>query len=111
MTRKSALIWDGPAEAVEFKVFVGSEQGTNFVLEAVVSTNRWEGDASKRLDGWRAIYLTAVSADGIESDPSATNLVRFRAGAPVSPRSMQIYTVLQLVATNTVEAVSPPLPK
>lgn len=103
LTVSNALGWNVVTNATGYKVYVS---GTN-VFE--VGTNRWPGDASRQLGGVRAVYVTATNGFG-ESEPSVTNLVTFRAGVPLAPVNMQIYTVVLAAATNALAPPPPALP-
>lgn len=105
ITVNSGLLWTNPTNAVTNHIYIA--ETTNFLRYATVTTNRWPGDATKQLHGEFALYVTAVDAQGRESDPSEKVKVLFRAGVPVAPSQIQIYTVVQAAATNTANRIAP----
>lgn len=110
LTITNGITWDANPETnvIAYRVYVApSALATNFVQVATVTTNQWPGDATKAINGQRALYVTAVNDAALESEPSEIVLVTFRAGIPVPPRNLQLYSILTLAATNAL----PPLPQ
>lgn len=84
---------------------------TNFLLEAKVftETNRIDGPLAmtNNLSGWKYIYLTAVTTNEVESNPSVTNLVMFRNNVPLAPHNVQFLQVVTAMATNQLPIFPP----
>lgn len=80
---------------------------TNYTHVATVISNYWRGDYTRTWTGLKAIYITSISAGDLESDPSEKVLVTFRAGAPISPNNIQLYSLLIFSATNTLPIIPP----
>lgn len=107
ITATNSIGWDAVANADAYRIHVGAtNQSLPFPLVDIVSTNRWLGTNSMEINGWKALYLTAVNTNSagvaLESDPSEVVLVRFRAGVPLPPRNIQIFSVVQAAATNAL---------
>lgn len=112
ITINSGLQWENPAVVVTNRVYVGNPASTNYLHFATLTTNKWPGDATKLLHGTFNLYVTSVDNQGRESDPSEKVQVLFRAGIPVPPSNIQIYTVVTAAATNRALGVVPlpPMP-
>lgn len=119
--RQNALQWDYPwateTNVVGFRIYVAP---TNFVPYVFIrlgdlKSQRWPGtNSSSGLNGVYVVGVTAVArlvitnmvtmfavTNDVESEMSQ-GLVTFKDGIPVPPGNVQLFTVLQLVATNNL---------
>lgn len=114
ITTTNAIGWEVVTNANAYRIYIGAtNQPVPFPLAATVTTNRWPGTNSMTLNGWKALYVTAVNTNIVEeSDPSEVVLVRFRAGVPIPPKNIQIFSVVQAAAANALQVrpEPPPLP-
>lgn len=108
ITATSKLVWDANAEP--------NLSGYNIYVEgakvATVSTNEWCGDETAKLYGQKMVHVTALNEAGMESEPSETLLITFKAGIPLPPKGFQIYQVVTSAATNAARIAPsmPPMP-
>lgn len=116
ITVQNGLTWTANTETniAGYNVYVSDASLTIFTKVATVTANKWPGDASKNVNGSRAVYVTALASfgansDAIESAPSEKVLVNFRAGVPQPPKNVQLYTVVTAAATSSLPP-PPPLP-
>jgi len=119
ITISGGIIWDQLGTNItKWKVFVGelkpiligtnlSMVATNFASVSEVTTNRWNGDQTKQWYGPLPLYVTSVDSVGQESDPSEIVIANFRAGIPIPPTNIQLFSVVTASATNAL----PPVPK
>jgi hypothetical protein len=109
ITGTNALVWDANSETniVGYNVFLAETNQTNFAKVATLTTNRWTGDATRNWFGPKIVYVTAFNSRGEESDPSENVLLTFRAGVPVPPNNIQLYSLITAAATSAL----PPFPK
>lgn len=109
LTLTNSIGWDPVTNASIYRVWVGETNLTGFAQVATVTTNRYFGHAASTLNGWKAVFVTAVNVNG-ESSSSERVLVRFAAGIPQPPRNLQFYSVLIAAATNGLPPIAPPPP-
>lgn len=104
ITTTNGIAWD-PSTSTNvnsYRVYVGDTNGASFAPIATVSTNRWPGDSTKDINGPRAVYIASLTATGVESDPSEKVIVTFRAGVPLPPTNIQLYSIVTAAATNAL---------
>lgn len=117
----NSLGWDDPntnrTDIAGYNLFILRRQitktnntvTTNYVQEGQVfaPTNRISGPLvmTNNLSGWKFIYLTAVTTNEVESDPSITNMVMFRNNVPLAPRNIQLFQVVTAIATNQLPVI------
>lgn len=102
ITAQNSLGWDASDGATGYNVYVADTTTLNFVRVATITgETKWRGDATKELNGVKAVYVTAFNDLG-ESDPSETVLVTFRAGVPLPPTNIAIFQLLTAAATNSL---------
>jgi len=94
ITATSKLVWDANTEPDldGYNVYVDGQK------VATVSTNEWPGDETKKLHGEKPVQVTAFNRAGMESDPSETILVTFRAGVPMPPKGFRIQQTVSVVS-------------
>lgn len=105
ITTTNSVGWDGVAD--KFHIYLAETNSTNFARVATVTNlNRWPGDSTKDINGPKLLYIEGENAKGV-GDPSEIVLVTFRAGVPLPPTNIQLYSVVMAAATNAL----PPMPK
>ncbi len=123
--QKRWLAWDSnEPERIGFKIYAGPTNAvpSGLKLLGLVSSNQWPGSTNRSgLNGIYAVAITAVvravltnvsgtnivtETNEIESEFSEVVALTFKDGVPIPPGNLQLVTVLQYLATNTL----PPIP-
>jgi hypothetical protein len=107
---------------VGYKIYVGPTNGGIGGLKVLgeVNENRWPGTSAK-LDGPHLLALKTVARVGVTNTTTMTLtnilkesesfselvIVTFKAGVPLPPSNIQIYSIVTAAATNNL----PPLPQ
>lgn len=124
ITLTNSLGWTHDlSNVVSFKIFVGSPTGgVNGLklLGEVPPGNRWPGTSAK-LNGQHLVALktagriTVTNVDTMtvtntieDSAFSELALVTFRAGVPIPPTNLQLFSVVQAMATNALPVAPTP---
>lgn len=103
-------------------VFASSVNSSNLHKLGMVTTNLWPG-TTMGLDGQFAAAVTievglvvtnaatlTLATNVYETEFSPLALVTLRNGLPVPPNNLQLFTVMQVMATNALPALAPASP-
>jgi hypothetical protein len=125
LTITNSLGWDAPVlqtneTFVAYRIYVGPTNGGVAGLKALgdFGSNRWPG-TSARLDGPYLVALKTVANVAVTnvSTMTLTNIqqesesfsevviVTFRAGVPLPPNNLQLYSVITAASTNALPVV------
>lgn len=134
ITATNSIGWDNPETNVNvtaFKIYLSDVftnktiitnaipfttnmvlMATNYTHVVTVIGTKWRGDSTRNWNGLKALYVTSVAASAsgdLESDPSEKVLATFRAGVPIPPNNIQLFSLLTAMATNALPVLSSPL--
>lgn len=103
ITMGNAVIWETPMFSAGYRIYLSNtNQSPVFQRVDDVSSNIWPGTITTNINGWKFLYVTAYNAAGLESDPSEIVLLEFRAGVPLPPTNLQLYSVVRSAAANAL---------